>query len=799
LYLYLNAKSSSEQVSMASTFEAIKAKFNILKPEFARLKDQAVKDAEEKIELNKYNFVESILSSPEKLREYNKQLTKWFDNYNSWSYRGDLKVASPEKQQYLVEFVKKGKPRLSNYMIRLINRTRKYDDRIVTKEDHETVIDYGRREAAEEEQRKQKEDLEKLISRKSPTLKDDREAYDAAVRKARNAANVPIEKRMEIQVPLESIEGTGFGVYPPYLVSDILRYGSSFLKLNVIDALCLTSKNIQQFSEYINGFKSLVFNIASLYHQLALHKDMNICDGFTSDHADLIVNFSYSVSLYPELSWLKFTSESADKLKIEDIEKPVAAPSSSREIAVPVKTSSALTVPTGAESKSEYEIPKKISHWIRFKPCDTAKNSIGILASEPTDLAKTAPLILLPVDEPLYGDDQFDRIKDFDLLYASLFKPKGLFGSFSGWFESSLESNFRDFVDKRYDYHEDLDKSTPVQETTSFELDDMDLFPYLTKEQPSNTIKLLTDIPLVSESSESPTPAKSASIWAKLDKAKMVSTPDPKPDPKPVVEPIKSRKERKIEVEYNEDFDVIPVILSKSSSQFIPNSSIPRSDDTFTRTETTTSSKVFNDRGKESQTKFKERKDINEERSRLYDLGYMSIEDQQEKFKEAKINGLVKRVMNDWPKKYKGLLRHGTFDDAIIYDIISGLYINNLAQFNKLSFDKLQELIVTKAKSIPKSDHTDIKESDGEVFKFMEKDLNDWRKPYEEAASEAAVIRNGLAKSREKSKSKDKDSDKGSGKGSGKGKDDWKHTGGYYEKYLKYKSKYLELKNKLNL
>ncbi len=835
IYTYLNFKlnisssSASEQISMTSTLEEIKAKFSKLKPEFDKLKSRTVLSDEEKMELRKYNFVESVLATPDTLSQYNRQLTKWFNDYNAWTRRGDLIVDRPEKQEYILEHVQQGKPRLSNYMIRLLDRVSKYDSRIVTYEDSEVITDYSLRENAEREQIRQRESLEELRSRNIPTFKGNEEANRAA-RKAREAeikeaerlANIPISERMKVRVPLVSVDGT-FGVYPPYLVSDILRYGSSFLKLNVVDSLCLTSENIQQFSEYINGFKSLVFNVASLYWQLALHKRLNFCGPETNpDTADLIINFSYSASIYSELSWLKSKSDRSSSLMIENKLEPIkllessAKASSSKEASmVPVAakasssaSSSALSTTSSAlssaspssESASEYNISKNINHWIRFKPCDKAKDAINILANEPTEGFKIVPLILLPVDEPIFGDDQFDRIQDFDLLYAKLFKPRGIASFVTSFFDVSLGSNFVAFVEKRYNYMEDLDESKPVQEASNLELNDMNLFPYLEREKPIESRKLLTDIPELS-STVSESAKASASIWAKFDKEKAAKIPDPVVTERKSVPVVTERKSKqRVTYDYESDSEKDFVMSKKDPSSLPSDTVIARPDDIFERQEDLHTAQLgFNDRRPESRRQYRERQQANKEKSEIRARGYESKEAMEKLHKKWKLDGLTSRIFVAWVsnKKYKQLIRNDSFNEEIINGILDSLYDNNLAQFNKLTFNRLQELVAQKATAIPNEDYSDIDEEKGEVFKIMKEDLESMKKPFEEAALLVSEQNKALAMSRQKTRLANLKMSKGKNK-QGQGRD-YKLTGGYYEKYLKYKTKYLELKAKLNL
>ena len=778
IYSYLNHHkllTGFDEVTTRSTLEQMKIKFNGLKSEFNKLKSQTVKSEDIKKEIKKYDFVDSVLKSDLTLTQYNNQLLSWFRNYNKWNTKGG-NAPKAEEHQYIFEYKKIGKPRLSNYMIQLINRTHEYDSRIVSTKDTETVIDY--------------------------TLLDKAKLQD-------REAKVPIKDQLKVVIDIEHVDET-FGIYAPYLVSDILRYVSTFLNLNAIDSLCLTSENIEEFCKYINGFKSLVFNVVSLYHQLVLHKQTSSCD------KDIIMKLSYSSSLYSNLSWLKNkqptpipTPGKQTESLLKASGKKTSALSPTETSALSVATTSVTETSASSASFSEYRIEPSIEHWIMFNPCPRSTiDYLNILAKEPPDQSKIVQFKLLDVSEPILGDTEFDTMKDFDLLYAESFKPLEIAGLLSSFFgKTTLRSNFIDFIGKRYNYFEDLDTSKLIQETNGDELNDVELFPYLSiNEDPTTSSSIASGA--LSEASAS----SASSFWSGFKFNTATSeTPKPIKKPNPVLKPSSSIPESKPKVrerDLDENFDFEPVVLTKEKKTYpvdYTKDQFERADMPFTRAEKPAkivNREEYNDRGKESQSQYNKRKGEEAEEKILKNLGYTSKEDQLEKHTNAKIDGLTRRVMiaAKANKQYNATIRSSLFDDEKIKDIITSLYTNNLAQFNRLNFNNLLELIFKNTRAIPRDKFTDGPENKGEVYQMMQADLKEWRTSYEAAAAAAAAERAGLEKSRQKSRGSKSSDSKSSGSKGKKDKGGKKQKDSEYrEKYLKYKTKYLELKSKLNL
>ena len=529
IYAYLNSKATgSPDINFNSILSELKAKLDILRRRVSELKSMAVNSNEQKLEIVQFNFIEKVLGDEESLANYKKDLTRWYENYKSWANRQDLVAGSIENHQYILEFKKVGKSRLSKYMESLANRTMKYDSRIVVTEDSETITDYTQRETAEREYKKAKDNVSRIEKELERANGRNNQVEIARLtdqlKQAKQSAKPTVMERMQRTDIIKS--ASGFGLYPPYLLSDMLRYGSTFMKTSIIDGLALSSENIETFAGAINGFKSLVFNVVSLYNQLAIHqlKNAQLCTSALNDVADTIINVSYTASLYPQLNWL-------------------------------------LSPSTPGGTIPSYNITSDISQPLRFLPCQGVGSSFNILAeSKPEYQQKTQNLLLLGVDEPVLGNNMLsDGILDFDLIYSNKFKSGGILTALVSMVSVTLSENFRKLLESRYDYAEDI---LVGEEVVQGELIDED-FPEFIESKPTQEA------------------VASVNKWAIFDISKIGAlaslTPEPqvigtKPLPLPQVRPTKPKKEKSIaselmseSVSEYEDQDWTPVIINKTS------------------------------------------------------------------------------------------------------------------------------------------------------------------------------------------------------------------------------------------
>ncbi len=812
LYLYLNTHLDTQNVNpreikIGSTLEDIRKKFDPLRKQWVPLKSRAVLGDEEKKKVKTLEFIEGILVSQESLNQYNDLLKLWHKNYNRYSFRDDLKVDTPEKQQFQMEFKKYGKNRLSNYYLNLVDRTRKYDSRIVTTQDEEIVIDYSSREDAEMSFRKDKDELQKLRERKSKIQSTDKvgiSRINEEIARAEEKARVSVSDRMKRTVNIESVEG--YGLYAPYLLSDILRYTSTFFNDTAVNELALSSENIETFAQQIHGFKALTFNFISLLHQLYSHKKLNPCTKIDEEFGKLIINFSYSSIIYPNYLWLRKDQGYLRREGIEYKVDPVllidqgksTVPTSSTasassassalttSISIPISTLS--TSVAGIEIIDDIQIPDSTNKHIMFKPCTrTDGNALTILSKapeapkNPIEASERVNLILIPVDEPLYGENQFEQIKDFDLLYIKGKKEGGLGSLVSSWFSETLSSNFVKFVAKRYDYTEDLDPSAhqTEQKVSDLELDSEANFPGLGNGQQAEASKIKQigwdseKMELVKEAQQ-----KSASFWSELSKeavaAKPVSPPSSpksispissetstsvsilKPTivsvQKPVEEAIEKKKGKQVRVNYSSDdeFDSQDLVVgtkavsSKSAKEIEEENKAIAAQLKLQLAEANISKESkrgvqlkqhTEDRPSESQSQYKKRHEKIDANKEARELGYKDVNDMEERYKTVKIEALADRVIKNLidSKRSKLLTQEHLTRPAIIQKINS-YYNANRLKLHILSFNHLVKYLVANELTLPeisKKDENAKDEKLGEIYGMMEKDLNKWKRENE--------------------------------------------------------------------
>lgn len=865
IYSYLNSKATrSPNVNFNSTLAELKAKLGELTKHITDLESMTIKSSEQKEEIAQYKFVESVLANEESLANYKRDLTRWYENYKSWSNKPELIALNIENHQYIMEFKKVGKSRLSKYMENLVARTMQYDPRISMTEDTEIVTDYTQMETAERKHREDKEkaarikaNLDKAKARNTNN-QSEIASLTAELQQAVDKAKVSVMDRMKRTDTIKS--ASGFGLYPPYLLSDMLRYGSIFMKTSIIDALALSSENIGNFAGYVNGFKSLVFNIVSLYNQLVSHKLSNahLCtDALDDTVADIIINVTYHSNLYPQLGWL-FT--------------PISG-----------------VVPT-------YNTTPVISQPFRFTPCMGVEKSLNILAEIKPEYKRPVDLLLLRVDEPLFGEHQFTGgILDFDLIYADRFKSVGILGALASMVSDPLSENFRRLLEFRYDYSEDILVSAEVVQG---EFKDED-FPEFINAEPTQEMVASID------------------LWSGLDKSVLASSSDselsPIQRPQPVFVQTKTKQTKEkvvddiIGISQTEDDagfqDWTPLILTKSSAASsesqreleIPIKQITRAGkvilaDTFshnysngdtvqffdlegtypnelkkskwiidieeevTRGEdgiknivinrnqffirdfylpseipapVITSGKVrrvpdmflephkkVRDTGKDardahvmSQTQWRKAQEEYNAKQAVKKYGFSNLEQYNIEKNRAVMNALNTKIMTIASKTepFKKQLLRGVLSDEILFNMIQALKDSNPEDvFLVLEIDEIVKIL--KFKLLHPDDNRNVRE----LFRIPEELglRRDFTPLHDRTISTSRGTVNGFIENAVEEwhntltgvrtgPDSGKRSDRDSGKSSGKGKGSGK--GKYKEKYLKYKTKYLELKAQLGL
>ncbi len=864
IYAYLNSKATgTPSVTFSSSLAQLQTKLEQLRRRIVEL-ESMVQSQESQLEISQFKYVEKVLTNDESLEKYKRDLNMWYENYKSWTIRPELIAQTIESHQYILEFRKTGKSRLSKYMERLVTRTMPYDSRIIMTEDTELVTDYTQRESAEIGKRRDTNEvqrIEELLSKATGRNNQVEIArYTTQLAEAKATAKVSIEERMQRTNTIKF--ASGFGLYPPYLLSDILRYGSIFMKTNVIDGLALSSENIGVFADYINGFKSLVFNFVSLFNQLAVHKLSNahLCTNALNDVADVIIRTGYNSRLYSNLSWLY--TPGADGL-----------------------------VPT-------YTIGSDITQPLRFMPCMGSGGSFNILKEFKDEyLPKTRDLVLLRVDEPLYGTDTLGGdIQDFDVIFADKFKSTGIIGALSAFVSDSLGENFRKLLEFRYDYVDDI---LPVEvDQSEFTAED---FP-----------------DLIIDSTPTEEAKASAELWGKLDSSKLAALASITPEPSqlvpstpsvPVTTGSKTKKEKQEEIFTNSTIyedspnyqDWTPVILTRetaasaasSDTAQLPIKQITRegkvkladgsthnynSGDTVifhglegepfdvlrelvTRNwtiqlieKTTTDSlgnkstvtktdefelvgfvvpsgvpaptitsgsvikipdaflgsvKTHRDTGKDirdkhsmSQSQWREAQDEYNARQAVRKYGFRSVEDYNIEKNKKMTDALNDKILTiaSKTKPISTKLANGKLSDETLFGQIQALKAENPDNFLKLTTDEIVKILKFKL------EHPDDTRNINELLRTPRALglSDDTVSLYDRTIPDSKNTVNGIMKNAveqwhaELDGTAGKENDRGKDKSKGKGKSKERRDK-YKEKYLKYKTKYIELKAKLGL
>jgi hypothetical protein len=379
IYKYLNRKTSGNQVTIGSQLSELKAKLSEIEPNIKVIMAKPTKHLADKAEIAQYNFVADVLTNDKTREEFDNKLRKWKNDYDNWAHKRD-NILPIEQHEYKFEYVPAGKEKLSRTMERLINRLKPYDAKIILEHDTETI-----------------------------TIKED----NKEVKTVQSNISKPIN----------------YGVYTPYLVSDIIRFKNEFFDDTAVDTLALSADNIKEFCEFIHGFKSVLFTTISLYRQLLNIKLTHECAG-VADNPRFVINFEYA-NLYNKMAWVK---------------KPVKS---------------------------------VLNHQLLFKPCETITNCLQILAKPASQQIMKQELIT--VDEPLFGNIEFTKVDDFDEMYNSILVPTVLdsitFNLFGG---PNLSKNYENFFIHRFQYKEELRYEADEDRYKELNVTDDD-FPVLNK------------------------------------------------------------------------------------------------------------------------------------------------------------------------------------------------------------------------------------------------------------------------------------------------------------------------------
>ncbi len=399
IYLFINShKLTSGKVSISSTLEELKAKMKLLNNERDEILRRAVKSISDKKTVNIFNFVNNVLTSEETRQEYDNKLKRWKRDYSRWTKKID-NIVPVEEHEYMIEFVPIGKEKLSNTIAKLLKRLSPYDSRIVMETTNEDI-------------------------------------------------NVREHMREPEKRTVEIMKSVNYGIYSPYLVSDILRYygfdRNVADKGATVDLLAVSKDNIEQFCEFIHGFKSVLFSIISLHQTLCgIYSSTKCIAGSDHKENNRLVSFKYG-PIYMGSNWV-----------------------------------------------GESVVPPSINRTLIFNACKTTSNCLGfVVAVNPSETVIEVPNIV--VNEPVYGKNEFSRIEDFDLLFLNEKKTTDLVASFSQmgsllFGRTTLSSNYDEFYKNKFYEKEELEQEDE-QQINSLDLLTSENFPLL-----SGSLKLVDE------------------------------------------------------------------------------------------------------------------------------------------------------------------------------------------------------------------------------------------------------------------------------------------------------------------
>jgi len=475
-FQWINSKMQSQtQISLNSNLNEIKTALDSLPP--------PENETQSNHSAIKGWILSNVLDSQENLDKHKLAVTRWLKNYQE--YYGNEQY-TPETISYECEYEEHIPPHISEYNSRLVERTKPYDRRIKAKPSIDSIekklSDYDelRAKAKEEEISKYSSLLarEPEISRQTALLK----THQSNLKRIDDKFNL-LKREVEKLGKLQVLDGD-FGIYPPYLVSDILRYRSTFVKQRTIDELCISSQNIIDFCGFVHGFKSQSFTFISLYMQLILGYILQWESLKKNMHTPTKINFEFFMPFYQGLDFMN--QETKEKLAITTGQTQTQSllTSSPSIFGVPVSQTSQELVAPKLTSTTVSNLSSKSQKLIfSDKPELTIKNKLLFDATQtnqenlikiPKDFdTEPPPFILLKVTEPMFG--QSLAVKDFDVLHCKYYLKD--FSEISTDFDN-LPANFNEFLKSIGEYEpdqiqleavEDLSDSFPVLEraTTS--------------------------------------------------------------------------------------------------------------------------------------------------------------------------------------------------------------------------------------------------------------------------------------------------------------------------------------------
>jgi hypothetical protein len=455
-----------------------------IKKELASFNFEAFKLSRTKDEQIKYRIYqwinENVLETQEKLDAHKEDVDRWFKNYQE--YHGvTAPITKPEDLNLECEYDDKnqGTPHISMYTSKLVDRTQSYDARIRKKSAIDNLElkleDNEKNKLFNLESEKRNYDIRESQEKAKPEPNNDylellKKQNQASIKKI-NAKFKILEDDLRKLQKFEVLEGE-FGIYAPYLVSDILRHHSTFVKQHTIDELCITSENIVQFCSFIHGFKSIAFTFTSLFMQLISEHAKQLADlKARSPIQQTKISFEFFMPLYKGLD-LNFDQKTIERLAAltdqtsSQHPKPIFSPfgasvsqefdeSQKLDVIKPISTSTTVSnLLYQSQFKPNFsDAPNlTIKRNLVFDATQSSQEDLIKLVQKFEEGSEPQSFQLLQVNEPMFGDS--GAVQDFDVLYYQSYLKLKEDQPFS-MDTTSLGNNFNLFLRALGEYESD--------------------------------------------------------------------------------------------------------------------------------------------------------------------------------------------------------------------------------------------------------------------------------------------------------------------------------------------------------
>ena len=425
VFHWVNSVSPTRKINLNSTLDEIRPVLDSLKS------DSSITETASNHSAIKKWIVEHVLLDESTLDKHKEDVRRWFKNYQE--YHGDDTQYTAETLNFECEYEEHIPPHISEYTSKLVDRTTDYDTRIRARP---AIPDIDAKLAENEEKRRKA--LDEQIEKYNSLQQHEKEPTRSQELLHRHNANIErINKKFDyLAIELRRLEkfkvlDGEFGIYPPYLVSDILRHRSTFVKQHTVDELCITSNNITAFCSFIHGFKSQAFTFISLYMQLISGYNDQF-EAWTSkvQIPQTKIDFEFFMPFYKGLDFMNEETKKKLALTTGQTQSPslltsspfgVSVSQDSQELLTSKSTSTSTTVstlPSQPQIKLNFseESYLTIKHKLLFNSTATSEVDLIKIVTKFTEDQQPQPLRLLKVKEPMFGD--LGAVQDFDVLHC---------------------------------------------------------------------------------------------------------------------------------------------------------------------------------------------------------------------------------------------------------------------------------------------------------------------------------------------------------------------------------------------